>query len=463
MKSFSVSLWLLVFITAFSALGMAQPKPLMLGECIQTALKHNPEVRNAYRQIDVAGSGIISARSTILPYISGSASSSHSEQAPRTFLQDVPIGIDPVTKQVTYAQREIVQSGYSRNSHNLGVSLSQTIYDGGKWWNRIREANASYRSAEWSYKSTRQAIILQVTQRYFELLKALQLQDVYEKAVKSSEEQFRKTQSMYEVGAVAQVDVYKAKVTLGQAKMNLINQKKQVLIAKSNLNVVLGRNPASPLQIVQKDIEWIPFTGTVEEAKRIALSNNPGLRSLKEQIVSNKFAIKVAKGDYLPQISARASYSRFNTLLDRVYSKWDKNYGISVSLSVNWNFFNGFQREANISRQNLNYLIAKENLSNQQRALLQSVEQAFMNLQAYREIYEINKENLKAAEEDLRLAQERYKVGSGTLLEVVDAQVSLTRSRATLVSTKYDNLIALAQMYNSMGSLEQKISKLVQK
>lgn len=463
MKKFSVSLWAFLLVIAFAVSGLAQSRSLTLGECIQLALKQNPEVRNAYRQIDIAGSGVTSARSTIMPKVSGSASSGRSIQAPRTFLQDVPIHIDPITKKVTYAQREIIQAGYTRNSHNLGVSLSQTIFDGGKWWNRIREANATYRSAEWNYKSTRQKIILQVTQRYFELLKALQLQNVYEKAVKSSQEQFRKTQSMYEVGAVAQVDVYKAKVTLGQAKMNLINQKKQVIIAKSNLNVALGKNPATPLQILQKDVEWVPFTGTVEDAKRIALSNNPGLRSLKEQIASNKYAIRVAKGDYLPQISARASYSRFNTLLDRVYSGWDKNYGLNVSLSVSWNLFNGFQREASISRENLNYLISRENLSDQQRALLQSVEQAFMNLQTYREIYEINKENLKAAEEDLRLAQEQYKVGSGTLLEVVDAQVSLTRSRATLVSTKYDNLIALAQLYNSMGSLEQKIGKLAQK
>ena len=463
MKRFSTSLWAFFLLVGFSVSGSAQPRPLTLGDCIQSALKRNPEVKNAYRQIDLAGSGVTSARSTIMPYISSSASSSHNIQAARTFLQDVPIHIDPITKKVTYAQREIVQKGYTRNAHNLGISLSQTIFDGGKWWNRIREANASYHSAEWNYRAIRQNIILQVTQRYFELLKALQLQDVYEKAVKSSEEQFRKTQSMYTVGAVAQVDVYKAKVTLGQAKMNLINQKKQIIIAKSNLNVTLGRNPSMPLKIVKQDFELPSFAGTVEDARRIALSNNPSLKSLKEQIYSNKYAISVAKGDYLPQVSARASYNRFNTLFDRVYSGWDKNYGLSLSLSISWNLFNGFQREANISRQNLNYLISKENLSNQQRSLLQGVEQAFMNLQAYREIYEINKENLKAAEEDLRLAQERYKVGSGTLLEVVDAQVSLTRSRATLISTKYDNLTALAQLYNSMGSLEQKISKLIKK
>ncbi|GBE28879.1 MAG TPA: TolC family protein [Bacteroidetes bacterium] len=461
MKRFWSGVFAFFLLFGMTFPGLSQTKSLNLGQCIKIALQANPQVKNAYRQINLAEGGITSARATILPSISGNASSARAIQAPSTFVQDVPIYINPITKKVTYAQREIIRGGYARNAHNLGVYLNQTIFDGGKWWNRIREANANYRSVEWKYKATRQNIILQVTQRFFELLKASQLLEVYEQSVKSTGEQYRKTQSMYEVGAVAQVDVYRAKVNLGLAKMNAIMQRNKVLIAKSNLNVTLGRNPGTPIELSNEKVGMEEFKGTAEDAKRQAFQMNANLKSFKEQISSYRYAIKVAKGDYLPQISARAGYSRFNTLFDRVYSTWDKNYGLNLSVSVNWNLFSGFQRAANVEHQNLNYLIAKENFSDQQRLLLQSVEQAFMNLQAYRQIYDINKENLKAAEEDLRLATERYKVGSGTLLEVIDAQVSLTKSKATLVNTKYDNLIALAQLYDSMGIIEQKIMRLL--
>ena len=438
----------------------AAPK-MNLPECIQIALKQNPKIRNAQRQISLAGSGVVSARSTILPSLSGSASGSRINQGPRTFLQDVPIARDSLGR-IIYQQKEIVQNGYKRNSYNLGFSVNQILFDGGKWWNQIRQAKASYRSQEWNYRATRQDIILQVTQRYFELLKALKLQDVYEKSLESNKEQFHKTQAMYEVGSVAQVDVFRAKVNLGQAQIKVINQKNQVLIAKSNLNVVLGRRPNAALDIAQVDVPLEDFTGTLEDAKHMAMNNNPALHSLQEQIHSNNFAIKVARGDYLPTVSARAGYSRFNTLLDRVYSGWDKNYGWNMSLNVSWTIFNGFQREANLERQSLNYMISKENLHDQQRQLLQQVEQAYLNLQAYKQIFQINNENVKAAREDLRLAKERYRVGSGTLLEVIDAQVALTQSEATLVSTKYDNLIALVQLYNTMGLLEKKITRLLQ-
>jgi outer membrane protein TolC len=60
---------------------------------------------------------------------------------------------------------------------------------------------------------------------------------------------------------------------------------------------------------------------------------------------------------------------------------------------------------------------------------------------------------LKSAEEDLRLAQERYRVGAGTLLDIITAQVNVTNAKATLVNAKYDMMIARAQLKAAMGTL----------
>ncbi|MGH7451055.1 MAG: TolC family protein, partial [bacterium] len=65
----------------------------------------------------------------------------------------------------------------------------------------------------------------------------------------------------------------------------------------------------------------------------------------------------------------------------------------------------------------------------------------------------INNENVASAQEDLRLAEERYRIGAGTLLDIINAQVNVTRSRSTLVRTKYDSMIALAQLQAIMGTL----------
>ena len=79
--------------------------------------------------------------------------------------------------------------------------------------------------------------------------------------------------------------------------------------------------------------------------------------------------------------------------------------------------------------------------------------QAFNILKANKEIVEINAANLESAQEDLRLADERYKIGAGTLLEVIDAQLALTQAQSTLVSAKYNYQIASTYLKYIMNEL----------
>ena len=106
-----------------------------------------------------------------------------------------------------------------------------------------------------------------------------------------------------------------------------------------------------------------------------------------------------------------------------------------------------------MQRQSLNHAKAEENYIDQKRQLKANVTQAYLNVKAYREIANINSTNLESAQEDFRLARERYKIGSGTLIEVIDAQLAVTQARSNLVTAKYNAQIALASL-NSLLSIE---------
>ncbi len=463
MKRISVLIGTAFILLVFGAQGLlAQNTALTIRDCIQYALKNNAQLKNAERQVRIAGTNVTSSRSSILPQVSASFSSRRIYQAEQgPFLQEVPIR-DPETGQVVLIQKVIFMESYYRNSYNNGISLMQNIYDGGRWWNRIKQANATYRSAEYNYKATREEIIALVAQRYYELLKSIRLQEVYEKAVESAREQLKKTESLYEVGSVARVDVFRARVTAGQEEINLIKQKNTVRLNENNLKLALGMEPTRPIKIIPDELNLEPLNMPLQEVFKLAEQKNPGLRSLEETVVADNLGIKVAKGGFLPQISLRLNYGRFNTLLERLYRPFDKNYQVSGTVSVSWNLFNGFSDMAAVERQSLSYYIDKENLINRRLSLRNDIEQAYLNLQAYEEIERINQDNLQAAEEDLRLSEERYRVGSGTLLDVINARVGLTRARATLVTNKYDRLIALAVLYSKIGILEEKIKSILE-
>ncbi|GEM_PF-230133 len=470
-------LMILIFCITFSGLAQVQ-KNLTLKDCIQIAINNNSQLKNAERNVSIANSGVTSAYSYILPQVNISASLSQTHQGEVVYLGDVPveydirtrwspvflqpdetsniIGYSPevqVGRPIRYEQHTVTQPTYDRRFNRFGVEVQQTIFDGGNWWNQIRKAKADKRSSEHQEEAKRQDVILNVKIYYYNLLKQIALLKVQEKSYNSAEEQYKRTQSMYEIGSVAQADVYKAKVTLGEVQSALIAQQNTVAIARYNLNYVMGQDPKTAIEIAEEEGEVSPQSYeniTVDQAYQ----TNPGLLAHDETVTSAEYNHKISKSNFWPQIGVWAQYSRFSDELKRVYSEYDKNYSWSAGIGLNYNIFNGFGDKARKDIQKLNYLNQQENYLEQKRILKAQIEENRLKLKANQELIQINQENLISAEEDLRLAQERYRVGSGTLLEVIEAQVSVTQAQTKVVSAKYNTLISQAELEAALGILK---------
>ncbi len=456
MNRLKTSLVLGLAILVLANVAFAQNgRPLTLDECVATALRDNSTLRNAERRAQIAATNVMTVRADVLPDLNLSLSSGKVRQGDRTLLGDVPVGLDPVTGQVQYQRRTITQPGYSSNSNSAQFQTGLLLFDFGASWNRIRQANAAEDASTKTFHFVKQNTILQVNQRYFGYLKEVQLLGVAEEAAKSSEEQLKRTESMYEIGSVAQGDVFRARTQNGLDRISLITQKNLVNSARNFLNVAMGRPADAELNVV--DVEDDPqFRDyNLEEVVRGAVEKNPELQSVQFEMKRAQLGKRVARSAFLPSFSISGSYSRSHNEFDRVYSDFSKNWFGSVGLSMRVNLFNGFADQANVEREVLNYNIAQEDYQNRLRNLRLEAEQALLSLQAWKEITAINKDNLVSAQEDLRLAQERYRVGAGTLLDIINAQVNVTRSKSTLVRAKYDSKIAYAQLQATMGTLGQ--------
>ena len=426
---------------------------LTLDQCIKLALESNSALRNAERRYQLAGTAVMSSRAGLLPRINVSLSSGRIRQGDRTLETDVPVGINP-DSSVAYARREITQSGFSSSSNSAQLSVSQTLFDFGASINRLRQSNASEEASRFSFESTRQSTILLVKDLYFGNLRDQDLLGVYQEAAKSAEEQLKRTESMYEIGSVAQGDVFRARTQLGNDRINLINQQNIVRNSRALLNVALGRPADAALAIA--DIEEVSEFKTYQmnEVLQMAEEQNPELQAAEQTKRSAKIGINVARTAYLPSFSISGFYSRSNNEFDKVYSDFNQNWFGSASLSMTLNVFNGFADQANLESGSLNYRIAEEDATDLRRNIRLRVEQALLSLQAWKEITAINGDNLVSAQEDLRLAQERYRVGAGTLLDIITAQVNVTRAKATLVNAKYESMKAQASLEAAMGVLK---------
>lgn len=418
-------------------------RPLTLEECVKQALDNNSQVLNAERRVRVAESGVTIARANLLPRVNANFSSSRSREVFRE------------TRTVLNAGQLLTTDGTYYNSHSASISLNQTVFDFGATWNSIRQAGSTKDASDFTYQSTKQTTIASVHESYYQLLKDLRLLEVAREAVRQNEEQLKLTESRYEIGAAPQGEVFRTRTTLGDAKIELIRQENAVRNSQAALNVVLGRTPEAPVEVTDlPDVDVTKFYDMNQVVEK-ALQNNPGLRRYDAEMKAASQGVKMARTQFLPTFSINASYSRSDPNFDPVYSNFDKTFNARISAFVSWNLFNGFADKAEVDREAANYRIARESKIEQERLLRQQVQQAMLNLEATREISTLNKDNLVSAEEDLRLAQERYRVGAGTLLDVITAQVNLTRAQSTLVRAKYDAKIAEAQLEAAMGTLGQ--------
>ncbi len=411
---------------------------LTLDDCIRIALENNQNLNMADINNQIAEKTYLQSYSDILPQVNvGYSGNKYNQGVSSVYVNGVFVGTAP--------------GGTGRN-YSAQIRASQNIFDGGRWWLNIKKSKLDRISSNYSYLSSRQNIIVTVRQFYLDLLKQEKLLDVNQQAVSRSEDQLNRVRSMYEVGSVAQIDVFRSEVNLGNDRISFLNQQNTVKEARRSLNIALGRDPETPIEI-DKNIKFEKEVGNLDDMIQQALSKNPDIKAGEVNVRSAKYGIRLAQSTFLPNLSAFYSYSRTVPRFNRLYENFDRDYSWYVGLNLSWNLFNGFSDFLGVQKARLNSRYTSEQLANNRLNLRSQVSSLYNNLVALNEIIKINQTNLASAQEDYRLAQERYRLGSGTLLDLRDAQVNLATAEQILVSAEFNSYITYAEIQQALGEL----------
>ena len=416
---------------------------LTLEQCIQIALARNSQILISQGNVEVSEAQAYGSMSNVLPRVNASLmNTSKSYLAPRdVFLQDGTFfGTQPSS---------------ATTNVNMAVSLNQTIYNGGQSWTNIKQARQNVKNSMMGVDNTKNLVVANVRNQYFNLLRTIRLKEVTEEQLKLNEEQLRRSQSMYEIGSVAKVDVLQARATIGNTRIALYNQETQVLQAKANLNTALGQNVNLPIEIVDiinTDDPSLPAAPmNADEAMAMAIRDNPAIKQQNGVISSQRMGVRISKGALWPTVSGNVSYTRRAQAFGNVYGNFGRNWSWNFGLNVSLSLLNGTQTYANIQASQANLVNAEESLENTKRNTVLAVKQALLSMEAAREVIQLSRENILAAEESMRLAEERYRVGSGTQLDVFTAQLTLFQAKANLVSAQYDYKISEASLDQQLG------------
>lgn len=402
-----------------------------LDDCIHLALNNNPDVKVAQLMVQSAASEKKGSLSAILPTLNYSSGS---------------------FQQGSYFNPQFGFPVPESEYHSAGFSLSQNIYDGGRWWNQIAAGNNSYRFSVESEAAARVNIVWNVKQAFYQYLKDGQLLEVVRQQVEVAQQQVKRVQRQYDVEQVAKSDLLKQKVFLGDMRVQRLNQQAAVKNSFNQLAAFMGLDIDSDFSVTDEGESTAPtedYNAFWQEVK----TNSPSLITKRTQITGAVLRLKISRASYLPTFSASFSFDGSSDIFEELYTDVDRNWRQQLRLTVSYPLFTGFIRSSQTEKARVEHKIQQQQYDALQKNLKVQFDSVVEQLKNVQEIIPIYRESKVSAEEDLRLAQERYNLGAATILEVLDAQLSVARANGSLVRTTYDRRILRAQLDAMMGKM----------
>ncbi len=416
----------IILTTLILSLNLAFGQRYTLEQCIELALKNKETVKSAALDVKSAKFGQRGSLSNVLPSLSASGAWSKRNYAD----ESVP----------------------DLESQGTRISVDQTLFDGGNMWNSVFRANNNYQINREMERQTRIEVIYGVIRSYYTVLKSQQLLDVARMNLMLANQQVELVTNQFEIGAAAKTDLLKVNVSKGQAQIQVIQSDADLNQALRDLKNAMGLYSSDVVIALDENVDQEISLPEYRAAVGKMDQNNPNLLASRAQVRDAELNYKIIRGAHLPSLGLSWNYNSVPSGFGAALSAYDKYQSLSIGVSVP--LFTGFtnstrtqQARIAISKQEYNYHTQEDNLKVQLDELMEV-------LANYIDIIPINEEVLVSAEEDLRLVQEQYALGSVTILEVLDAQLSVTQARSSLVSARYDAQIQYAALQALLGELD---------
>src|SRR5512133_378846 len=424
-----------LILAAPFALAAQQPggdgaRPIALDDAVHQAQRNAPAAVTARNALRTSAAAVRTAYAQYIPSLS--VSSSGSRQGGETFFQG-----------------QLVPYKGSPWSFSRGLSANLELFDGGRRWFNLQAAEANVDAADASETSQRYNIALQVKQQYFAVLAARESEAAARRQLEQATEQLKSSTAKVRAGAATKSDSLRSAIQVGNARLSMLTAQNNLRVANAGLSRLVGATdvvtamPADTAEMGRIVLDSAQLTA-------MAL-DGPSVRQAEAALVAARASKKAAKTPYMPTISSSYSLSGNNTSDTFDWGSGRIPKQNSLRFSLNFPLFNNLSREENVMRTNVAEDNAVASLRDAKLAQQQSLVQFLGAFRTAEERVAIQLSSVAAAEEDLRVQQQRYNLGASVLLDLLTSQTTLDQARASLIQARYDARIAKAQVEALVG------------
>ncbi len=403
---------------------------ISLGEAIGFALQNNPSTSMSWASIQSAAAELGLAREDYFPKIDLSADVSRSRST---------LAIPPNT---TLSQW-ITDYGPQAN-------IQYTVWDFGTRFAKSRKALQALFAVAWSYNQELQNIIRLITNDYYDYLYQKAALFDRERDVSDSRLILEAAEKKLKTGVSDITDLVQAKTVYLQSLLNEVSQKD--FTENSLVTLVTDMGMRSNLSLKTQEFpENLPgkeYLVNIDQFMEIAIRQRPELLQYKNEVLSKKAALTEARLNPLPKVLGqldmeyRASY--------HAYSPY---FNLNAMFKANFPFFEGFFYRNQIRSAKAALKRAEAAMKQEQDQILKEVALFYNNYKNAQEKILYSKAFLEASLEEFQVTLGNYKVGTGDIINVMQAQTSLSDARSKYTEAVKDLFTSLTNLAHASGSL----------
>jgi len=402
---------------------------LTLADAEKLAIQNHPQIQIASYLAAAAGARVQEARSAYYPQAYGSLTGADAQHNSR-------IAAGALNNPIIYER------------YSNGVTVGQLVTDFGRTHELVKSSNLHAQAEQENVSATRADVLLRADQAYYTVLKSLAVLQVAEKTVKTRQ------LVADQIGALAKnklksgLDVSFANVDLSEAQLLLLQSQNDLQASFAELSAALGFSDQRTYSLAEEPIPAAPppdLTRLILDA----MQNRPELISQRLDVSSAQSYVTAERDLWLPSITAVGAAGVTPYGADQLASRY-----AAAGFNVNVPLFNGHLFGALRSEANAQAHAQQEFLRDLQNRIVRDVQKAWLNANTAFQRLSLTDQLLAEANQALDLAQERYKLGLSSIIELSQAQLNQTQAEISQTSARYDYEAQLSGLNYAVGLLK---------
>jgi outer membrane protein TolC len=399
-----------------------QAVPLTLEEALTRGHQYAPSVVQAQGNLRSAQAAERSALGNYLPSLSATANSSLSSAN-----RFNPQTNTPVTGSAT--------------AYSAGLNAGWDVFTGFRRGAERAQAQANLAAADSTLVQQRAQVAFAVAQAFFDEQRAEELVAVSRAQLERAQQGVAAAERRAGVGNATRSDVLRAQLELNTAREALRQTETQRVGAAFALGRLVGLDGPADAQLDGPPTP-APLPASGEELVASLVREAPGVRAAEEGVKAAGAGLGAARSQYFPQVRLNGGYSWYNQELSPATGNGSWQVGLGLSLPI----FDGFARDEAVVRAQAQQATAAAQLEDTRRQLRSDASRLLAEVRLQQDRIGFAEQAVAVAKEDLRVQQERYRLGVTTMLDLLTSQGALVQAERSLVTARFDSQLARASL-----------------